>query len=45
MWVIDRVNAQWHCGTLRLASEGVGKSWQMRRVRLNYLQGRSAGVN
>lgn len=31
MQVIDRANAQWGSGTLRLASEGVSKPWQMRR--------------
>jgi DNA polymerase V len=31
MQVIDRANAQWGSGTLRLASEGVNKPWQMRR--------------
>jgi DNA polymerase V len=31
MQVIDRANAQWGRGTLRLASEGASKSWQMRR--------------
>ncbi len=31
MQVIDRANAQWGHGTLRLASEGVAKPWQMRR--------------
>jgi len=35
MQVIDRANAQWGRGTLRLASEGVGKSWQMRRERVS----------
>lgn len=31
MQVIDHANARWGRGTLRLASEGVAKSWQMRR--------------
>ena len=31
MQVIDRANAQWGRGTLRLASEGMNKPWQMRR--------------
>ena len=31
MQVIDRANALWGHGTLRLASEGVAKPWQMRR--------------
>ena len=35
MQVIDRANAQWGRGTLRLASEGVKKSWQMRRERVS----------
>ena len=35
MQVIDRANAQWGRGTLRLASEGVGKPWQMRRERVS----------
>lgn len=35
MQVIDRANAQWGHGTLRLASEGVRKSWQMRRERVS----------
>jgi DNA polymerase V len=35
MQVIDRANAQWGRGTLRLASEGVQKSWQMRRERMS----------
>lgn len=35
MQVIDRANAQWGCGTLRLASEGVSKPWQMRRERVS----------
>jgi len=33
MQVIDRANAQWGRGTLRLASEGLKQSWQMRRER------------
>ncbi|MDP1644938.1 MAG: DUF4113 domain-containing protein [Thiobacillus sp.] len=32
---IDRANAQWGQGTLRLASEGVKKAWQMRRERVS----------
>jgi DNA polymerase V len=35
MQVIDRANAQWGHGTLRLASEGAGKPWQMRRERVS----------
>ena len=35
MQVIDRANAQWGRGTLRLASEGVHKAWQMRRERVS----------
>lgn len=35
MQVIDRANAQWGRGTLRLASEGVDQSWQMRRERVS----------
>jgi DNA polymerase V len=35
MQVIDRANAQWGRGTLRLASEGMGKPWQMRRERVS----------
>ena len=35
MSVIDRANAQWGRGTLRLASEGVSKPWQMRRERVS----------
>jgi len=35
MQVIDRANAQWGRGTLRLASEGIKKSWQMRRERVS----------
>lgn len=35
MQVIDRANAQWGRGTLRLASEGVAKPWQMRRERVS----------
>ena len=31
MEVIDRVNAQWGSGTLKLAVEGVDKPWQMKR--------------
>ena len=31
MQVIDRANAQWGRGTLRLGSEGMSKPWQMRR--------------
>ncbi len=33
MQVIDRANAQWGRGTLKLASEGMAKPWQMRRER------------
>ena len=35
MRVIDRANAQWGRGTLRLAAEGVTKPWQMRRERVS----------
>ena len=35
MQVIDRANAMWGRGTLRLASEGVSKPWQMRRERVS----------
>ncbi|MHB1084897.1 MAG: Y-family DNA polymerase [Thiobacillus sp.] len=35
MNVIDRANALWGHGTLRLASEGVAKPWQMRRERVS----------
>ncbi len=35
MNVIDRANAMWGRGTLRLASEGVAKPWQMRRERVS----------
>ncbi len=35
MQVIDRANAQWGRGTLRLASEGMTKPWQMRRERMS----------
>jgi DNA polymerase V len=35
MRVIDRANAQWGRGTLRLAAEGVSQSWQMRRERVS----------
>jgi DNA polymerase V len=35
MQVIDRANAQWGHGTLRLASEGVSKPWQMRRAHMS----------
>jgi DNA polymerase V len=35
MQVIDRANAMWGRGTLRLASEGVSKPWQMRRERIS----------
>jgi DNA polymerase V len=35
MQVIDRANSQWGRGTLRLASEGMRKSWQMRRERVS----------
>jgi DNA polymerase V len=31
MDVIDRANAQWGRGTLKLAAEGVSKSWHMKR--------------
>ena len=31
MEVIDRANALWGSGTLKLAAEGVSKPWQMRR--------------
>jgi DNA polymerase V len=35
MRVIDRANAQWGRGTLRLAAEGVSQAWQMRRERVS----------
>ena len=31
MEVIDRANALWGSGTLKLAAEGLEKSWQMKR--------------
>ena len=34
MDVIDRANARWGGGTLKLASEGVKKPWQMKRERM-----------
>jgi len=35
MNVIDRANARWGRGTLRLAAEGVRKPWQMKRERVS----------
>ncbi|MFO7541536.1 MAG: Y-family DNA polymerase [Thiobacillus sp.] len=35
MQVIDRANALWGRGTLRLASEGIAKPWHMRRERVS----------
>ncbi len=31
MRAMDRINACWGCGTLRLATEGVDPAWRMRR--------------
>jgi len=35
MQVIDRANARWGRGTLKLAAEGVIKPWQMKRERMS----------
>ena len=35
MDVIDRANARWGRGTLKLAAEGVRKPWQMKRERVS----------
>lgn len=35
MQVMDRANARWGRGTLRLAAEGVKKPWQMKRERMS----------
>lgn len=35
MDVVDRANARWGRGTLRVASEGMRKAWQMKRERVS----------
>ena len=35
MQVMDRINQQWGRGTLKLAAEGVGQAWKMRRERMS----------
>ena len=35
MQVMDRANAKWGRGTLRLAAEGMAKPWQMKRDRVS----------
>ena len=35
MDVIDRANARWGRGTLKVAAEGVRKPWQMKRERVS----------
>ena len=35
MKAMDRINAKWGRGTVRLSAEGLNKAWQMRRGRLS----------
>ncbi|MFZ4539898.1 Y-family DNA polymerase [Propionivibrio sp.] len=35
MRTLDRINSRWGRGTLRLAAEGMGKEWQMKRGHLS----------